>query len=81
MYKIKGKIDTTNASAFEKELMEKYPLKAWNCNLKEGMFLGKVTNGASIMGRGYFILEASSPFELDGYCDDIKSEFELEGKG
>ena len=25
MYKIKGKIDTTNASAFEKDLMEKLP--------------------------------------------------------
>ena len=25
MYKIKGKIDTTNATAFEKDLMEKLP--------------------------------------------------------
>ena len=62
-------------------LMDKYPIKAWNCNLKQGMFLGKVTNGASIMGRGFYVLEASSPFELDGYCDDIKSEFELEAIG
>ncbi len=62
----------------EKILRDKYPLKAWKCNIKEGMYLGKVTNGASIMGRGYFVLEASSSFELDGYCDAIKSEFELE---
>lgn len=62
----------------EKELYKKYPLKAWQCNLKKGMFLGKVTNGASIMGRGYYVLEAATHFELDGYCDDIKSEFELE---
>ncbi|WP_026650852.1 ATP-grasp domain-containing protein [Butyrivibrio proteoclasticus] len=62
----------------EKELMKKYPIKAWQCNLKSGMYLGKVTNGASIMGRGYYVLEASSFFELDGYADAIKSEFELE---
>ena len=42
------------------------------------MFLGKVTNGASVMGRGYFCVEADSPFELDGYADAILSEFELE---
>ncbi len=62
----------------EKKLREKYPLRAWKCNIEEGMFLGKVTNGASVMGRGYFILEAASSFELDGYCDAVKSEFELE---
>ena len=62
----------------EKELMKKYPIKAWQCNLQPGMFLGKVTNGASIMGRGFYVLEAATHFELDGYCDAIKSEFELE---
>lgn len=67
-----------NKVPVEAELYKKYPLKAWCCNLKRGMFLGKVTNGASIMGRGYYILEAATHFELDGYCDAIKSEFELE---
>ncbi|MBO4458000.1 MAG: ATP-grasp domain-containing protein [Butyrivibrio sp.] len=62
----------------EKELFKKYPLKTWCCNLKPGMYLGKVTNGASVMGRGYFCIEAESPFELDGYSDAIMSEFELE---
>ena len=62
----------------EKELYKKYPLKAWCCNLKRGMYLGQVTNGASVMGRGYYILEASTLFELDSYCDAIRSEFELE---
>ena len=62
----------------EKELYKKYPLKAWQCNLTPGMFLGKVTNGASVMGRGFYVLEAATHFELDGYCDAIKSEFELE---
>ena len=62
----------------EKLLFEKYPLKAYCCNLKKGMYLGKVTNGASIMGRGFFILEASTTFELDGYSDAILNEFEVE---
>lgn len=62
----------------EKHLMEKYPLKAWNCNIEKGMTLGKVTNGASIMGRGFFVLEGSSKEELDRLCDEIKSEFEVE---
>lgn len=59
-------------------LMKKYPLRAWNCNIKSGMYLGKVTNGASIMGRGFFILEASDTFALDEYAAAIKSEFEVE---
>ena len=42
------------------------------------MTLGKVTNGASIMGRGFFVLEGSSKEELDRLCDEIKNEFEVE---
>lgn len=59
-------------------LMEKYPIKAWNCNIKSGMRMEKVTNGASIMGRGYFVIEADNLLALDEYCDAIKKEFEVE---
>ena len=62
----------------EKYLLEKYPLKSWKCNIEPGMILGKVMNGASVMGRGFFVIEASSREELDHYCNDIKNEFELE---
>lgn len=60
------------------ELMCRYPVIKWNCNIKPGDILGKVTNGASVMGRGYFCIEASSKEELDKIARDILKEFDTE---
>ena len=62
------------------ELSTRYPLVTWNCNIKPGDILGKVTNGASIMGRGYFCIEAASKEELDKIAREILNEFEIEEK-
>lgn len=62
------------------DLSGRYPVVAWNCNINPGDFLGKVTNGASIMGRGYFCIEAATKDELDKIAREILKEFEIEGK-
>jgi len=36
----------------------------WKCNIKENDYMNKVTNGHSIMGRGYFILEGEDDEKL-----------------
>jgi hypothetical protein len=59
-------------------ILEKYPVVAWNCNIKQGDRLAKVTNGASIMGRGFFVIEAGSKDELDHIAKEILGEFETE---
>ena len=60
------------------ELKDNYPIVAWNCNIRPGDILGKVTNGASIMGRGYFCIQGSSRDELIKIANDILGEFETE---
>ncbi len=64
----------------EEYIRAKYPVKAWKCNITPGMDLGRVTDGASVMGRGYYCLEADSKEELDKYSEEIKAEFEPEEK-
>ncbi len=59
-------------------IMKKYPVICWECSIERGNILGKVTDGASIMGRGYFVVSADSREELFTLCRDILGEFELE---
>ena len=78
-----GYFDIENAqveSVPDKEqLMNKYPLKAYECNIKPGDVLGPVTDGKSLMGRGYFCLEAGSKDELDEFRRVIINEFKCSG--
>ena len=59
----------------KKYLMGKYPLKEWNCLIKEGDIMECVTDGKSIMGRGYFIIDENETIELDKIDQAIKNEF------
>lgn len=66
----------------EEQLREQYPeLRYWDCGLEPGMRLGKVTNGASVMHRGCYILEADSREELDRAADGISAEFGIRRVG
>ena len=61
-------------------------LKTWDCRIKPGDYMEKVTTGHSLMGRGFFILKASSDATAFGSAedrlitaaDDILSRFETE---
>ena len=57
-----------------KEVM-KDSLVIWQCNIKEGDRLSKVSDGHSLMGRGYFVLEGKNEEELLLDAIQVKSMF------
>ena len=57
----------------EKALGEK--IVVWQCNIKEGDVLSKVSDGHSLMGRGHFVLEGESEIELKEKAEKIKEMF------
>ncbi len=66
----------------EKEvLMERFPLLDYVCSIRPGDVLSEVTDGASVMGRGYYILEGRSDAQLDEADAGLRREFSLEAAG
>ncbi|MBR5597793.1 MAG: ATP-grasp domain-containing protein [Lachnospiraceae bacterium] len=53
-------------------------LVIWQCNIKEGDMLLKVSDGHSLMGRGFFVLEGKNEEKLLQDVKQIKSMFLLE---
>lgn len=47
----------------------------WSCHIKEGDALAPVSDGHSLMGRGYFILEGASEEMLKKKAEEIKNLF------
>jgi len=47
----------------------------WNCNIKVGDYMVKVTDGHSIMGRGFFIVEGKNREDLERQSSHILSKF------
>lgn len=58
----------------ERQLKE-FPLIDWECNVKEGEKLPPVSDGHSLMGRGYFILEGKNQAVLLMQAEKIKNLF------
>lgn len=58
-----------------KEAVVSCRLLKWNCKMQSSQYLEKVTDGASIMGRGYFILEGNSEEELQKDANRILELF------
>ena len=57
---------------------ERCNLSLWNCSIKEGDKIAKVTDGHSIMGRGFFVVEGESEEDLINQSNWILSQFECE---
>lgn len=55
-------------------LKKKWPLLSYECHIRPGQELSFVKDGASVMGRGYYILEGSCE-ELDAAEEGIRSGF------
>lgn len=53
----------------------------WNCNIKEGDYLGKVVNGHSIMGRGFFVVRGDTEEQLIERSEWVLSQFDIMRKG
>ena len=47
----------------------------WQCNVNKGDVLSKVSDGHSLMGRGYFVLEGESEESLKEAAESIKNMF------
>lgn len=62
----------------ENYLYNHYPVKKYVCSLKPGMTMDKITDGKSIIGRGYYIIEADNNNELLGISKEIEGHFILE---
>ncbi|MDE5910016.1 MAG: ATP-grasp domain-containing protein [Lachnospiraceae bacterium] len=50
-------------------------LAAWNCQIKEGEDLAPVSDGHSVMGRGYFVLEGKDAAFLHNQAEMLKGLF------
>ncbi|MBQ3544337.1 MAG: ATP-grasp domain-containing protein [Lachnospiraceae bacterium] len=62
----------------EVRLNSKVNLILWNCNIAPNDILGKVTNGASIMGRGFFIVEGVDEEDLIKQSNMVLQQFQYE---
>lgn len=60
------------------QLEKECNLVCWNCCITENNIMCPVTNGASIMNRGYFIVSGDSDEQLDWQSDFIKNQFRVE---
>lgn len=49
----------------------------WQCSIQRGEVLGKVSDGHSLMGRGYYILEGESEEALKKMAEEIRKQFVL----
>lgn len=53
-------------------------LAGWKCRIREGEELAPVTDGHSLMGRGFFVLEGGDERELRQQAEKVKSFFQTE---
>lgn len=63
----------------EKIIREKLgnSLVKWECNINHGEHLGKVVNGHSIMGRGFFIVRGESETDLISKSEWVLEQFKI----
>ncbi len=80
-FDITGKVTSVpNVETVEKQLAQagnQTKLIHWQCNILPGDRLEPVTTGHSLMGRGFFILEAPSEEELQRTAEEILELFAL----
>ena len=68
-------VDVPNQEEVEKKIGREVVI--WQCNIKEGDVLSKVSDGHSLMGRGYFVLEGESEEVLKQEAEAVKNLFQL----
>lgn len=67
----------------EREIRESLgdDLIKWECNIKTGEHLGKVVNGHSIMGRGFFIVNGKDEADLSSKSEWVLAQFKIRQEG
>ncbi len=59
----------------EETLSSGAKLLAWQCSIREGEELGRASDGHSLMGRGYFVLEGGDEASLKTQGERVKGLF------
>lgn len=73
-FDMQGKVnDVPSREQVKREIGAK--LAAWECGVKAGEKLGAVSDGHSLMGRGYFVLEGDGQEFLKEQADKVKGMF------
>ena len=75
-FDLEGKVEVVPNEKEVKEVLGD-ALVIWNCNIHVGDELDRVSDGHSLMGRGYFVLEGNDEEELKEKAEKIKSLFFL----
>ena len=78
-FDMEGKVEWVPDKSYVEEILG-ITFLAWKCNIREGDMLESVSNGHSLMGRGYFVLEGNSETELKKQAKEIKNLFQLSKK-
>ena len=73
-FDMKGRVTDVPARGQVEEALDAR-LAAWNCNIKEGEELSPVSDGHSVMGRGYFVLEGGNASFLHGQAEIVRKLF------
>ena len=74
-FDLEGVVDYVPEKA---EIEEQLGIKfiVWQCNIQEGEVLSKVSDGHSLMGRGYFVLEGENEEKLKEKAEEITKLFQ-----
>lgn len=76
-FDLQGKVTHVPRKEQVEEVLEA-KLLAWQCNIREGEELGRASDGHSLMGRGYFVLEGGDEAFLKEQGERVKELFEEE---
>lgn len=57
------------------DIMRRDDVVCYNCNLGVGESIGKVTDGRSVMSRGFYVVKAATLEEAVISCEEIEKEF------
>lgn len=78
-FDMEGEVKRVPDYEYAKQLVEKAPadisLVKWECHIQPGEMLCPVSDGHSVMGRGYFILEGDDQKVLSLCAENIKNSF------
>ncbi len=75
-FDLEGAVEDVPDKTDIEKIIGKKPV-VWRCNIKSGDILTKVSDGHSLMGRGYFILEGENEEELKEKAEHIKALFRI----
>jgi hypothetical protein len=59
------------------EIRKREDIVCYNCYMKEGDSIGMVTDGRSVMGRGFYVVKADTLADAGAVCAEIENKFTI----